>query len=360
MRTPLLFLLALSSPLLAQTSTPEAPTTPSPATAPSVSGDDAKILEKFAQAQKDFEGRKKDIAAAALGRFTSGAASEAAALQLYFTCQQIVQDRVPDLDGDTKKDAKEQQERLKQQAEQMAEIPGFSAVLQLQLQYLVLTMEAPTIKERSVLITRLKDFAGKAVDIMKTYTSPPGEPQHKVVATVGSGKGKREQEKQRDAQREERARQQVIQLARQSAMGSIFAQAYSLQNYFKPVEGWPPSALDLPAIYTGMVLPYYRETKKEFVAPTWDEYLGHEATLQRCSLDDRGYARWGIGAYKNLIWSKWMDLFHNGVDRMTAADELAKLCKENPAHPSVGAWMQQLSELANTIKNGSATAEAAP
>ncbi len=360
MRTPLFFLLALGSPLLAQIAAPEATPPSAPATAPAASGDDAKILDKLAQAQKAFEARKKDIAAAALGRFTSGAMSEAAAIQLYFTCQQIVQDRVPDLDGETKKDAKEEQDRIKHQAEQSTEIPGFGAVLQLQLQYLMLTMEAPAIKEHGMLISRLRDFAGKATSVMKTYVSPSSDHQHKLVATVGGARGKREMEKQRDAQREERSRQQVIQLAKQSAMGCMFAQAYSLQNYFKPMDGWPPSALDFSAIYTGMVLPYYRETKKEFIAPTWDEYLGHEATLQRCSLDDRGYARWGVGAYKSLLWSKWMDLLHNGVDRLMAADELAKLCKDNPAHPSVGAWMQQLTELSNQIKNGNATAEVEP
>lgn len=330
--------------------------TPStPATNPALDpADNAKIVDRLARAQKEFEVRKKEIATNALAKFTSGAMSEAAAVQFYFTCQQIVQDRIPDLDGATKQDAKDRQERVKQQTEQIEDSPGRAAVLQMQLQYLVLTMEAPQMTDRGAVISRLKDFASRAVGLVKTYTSPPADPVHKAGAgtSKNGNTSKREIEKQREDQRHERARQQVVQLAQQSVMGSVFAQAYNLQNYFKPVEGWPGSPLDLANAYTGMIIPYYREEKRDFLGPAWDEYINLESSVQRCALDDRAYARWGVGTYKNLQWTKWKDLLQHGVNRVMAADELSKLCTENLSHPSVGGWIEDLARTIETLNAG--------
>lgn len=359
MRTPFLHLLALviaSTQAGAQSPAPPAtdPVPENPAAAAAVAGENARILEKLARAQKDFEVRKKEIATNALARFTSGAMSEDAAVQFYFTCQQIVQDRVPVLDGQTKQDAKERQDRMKQEADVIADTPGRAAVIQLQLQYLVLTMEAPGYKDRGALISRLKDFAVRATGVLKTYTTPEQDTSHTKPGGKASGNNtRRDMEKQREEMQQERARRQVVQIAQQGVMGSVFAQAFNLSQYFKPMEGWPGSPLDLAGAYTGMILPYYRENKKEFLGPAWDDYMNLESTVQRCSLDDRSYARWGVGAYKNLQWSKWMDLLHNGMNRVTAADELSKLCTENPTHPNVGGWIDQLTKEMEILRNGS-------
>lgn len=362
MRTNLPLLLALvtlQTPVRAQSPTPVPGTTPeAPVVAsessPPTAEENAQILEKFAKAQKDFDVRKKDIANTALAKFTSGALSEDAAVQLYFTCEQILRDRLPALDGQTRPDLRERQEQMKQAAEQISASPGYAAMLQLQLQYLVLTMEAPGFKDRGALISRLKDFAIKAVGLVKMYSAPPADSdQSRTGGKGGSASTRREMEKRREMQQDERSRRQVLQISQQGAMGSVFAQAYNLHSYFKPMEGWPDSPLAIANAYNGMILPYYRENKKEFLGPAWDDYLNLEATLQRCAMDDRGYARWGMGAYKNLQWSKWMDLLRNGVNRVMAADELAKLCSENPTHPSVGGWIEQLATEMQVLSGGS-------
>ena len=333
-----------------------AQTTPPPATVPAESEvkplapeEAAKIADQFAALDKEFESKKREIVTLALGRYSSAAQSENAAVQFYFECQRLLEERKPDLDGpDSRKDAKEKADRNKQHYDAIQDTPGYGAVLQLQLQFLVLTMEAPGVKDYGSLVGRVRDFANKAVGIVQTYTAPP-EPEHRPASTVKSS-SKRESQKQKDNRGDERSRHQVAQLAQRGVMGSFFAQAYSLPSYFKPMENWPQSPLDLQSIYGSMILPYYRKFKPELLGSEWDQFIKLQALLQRYSSDDNDYARWLITEYKTLQWNKWRDLLDNGANRIMAADELVKLCKENPAHPSVVGWVQELVKRAEALK----------
>jgi hypothetical protein len=149
----------------------------------------------------------------------------------------------------------------------------------------------------------------------------------------------------RDEREHERARRDLVQQAKTGVMGSVFAQAYNLSNYFEPMENWPDSPLNLEQIFKGFVFPYRQENKPELLASDWDEYIKHVTHLERCSQDERGYARWLVGSYKSLLWSKWRDLMKNGINRAVAADELVKLIKENPTHEAVSGWVGDLSSL---------------
>lgn len=339
------------------TQVPAAPAVGSP-----ISEDSMKLILKLEQATKEFDSKKKDIANAALAKYTSAAMSELAAAQFYLTCQQMVQDRLPDLDGVSKKDIKDKQDRTKQQAERIEDTPGRAAVLQMQVQYLVLTMEAPAMKDEGALVSRVHDFMLKAVALVKQYAWPVVEdPQKKPVATVASAaRSKREQEKVRDEKEAERHRREIMQLAGMGVMGSIFAQAYNLQNYFKPREDWPNSPLDLDHIFTGVILPYRHVNKPELLESAWDEFIGLMTTVQRCSTDERGYSKWLIGGYKGLLWRKWQDLYQYGVHKATAVDELVKLVKENPTHSDIGTWAGELTTLAEQLKNPNAVPATPP
>lgn len=342
MRFSLLFCLCgvlwTTGTLAQSTGAPPAPGVP-------LTEEDAQIVLKLAQVQKDFEARKKDVITMALGRYSSAAQSEFAAAQYYVECQALVQSRTPDLDGVTTKDVKD---KSKQQLDSLENAPGRAAILQLQLQYLVFMIEAPKMKDRGAMVARLRDFAAKGIELVKAY-SAPAPPEHKPVASVKT-KGKKTDP--REQQQDDRARRQLVRSATQGVMGSIFAQAYNLQNYFKPMDGWPQSPLDLNGIYTGMLMPFYREQKKDMLGSIWDEYIANQALLERCSNDDKGYGNWLIGAGRTLQWQKWKDLLANGKNRVAAADELVKLCKENATHPEVGAWVQELAQLMEQVRTG--------
>ncbi len=309
---------------------------------------DAAIVAKLAEAQKEFDQRKKEVARTALGRFSSAAMSEAAAFAFYSECQRMLESRMPDVDTSGGKNDRGTPRRTNSDA--MESVPGRGAVLQLQLQFLVFTMEAPDMKDRGAMIARMRDFCGKAVALMQTLGAAP-EPDRKVVATVKSGS--KRQRDDRDLEREAQARRQLIHSAlRQGPMDTVFARAYNLKSYFQPPENWPASPLALDSVYSGMLLPFYRAQKPEMLGGIWDEYLSREAVLQRAASDDDGYGRWLASSAKSLQWSKWKDLLVNGRNRAVAADELVKLAKENATHQEVGSWMRELSQLMEQIKTG--------
>ena len=332
---------------------------PKPA-APSLPPELAGVVEKFQQAAKDFESKKKEIATTALGRYSSAAQSELSAAQFYITCQQMVQARLPDLNGVTKKDEKEKQDRAKQMADRIEEAPGRAAVLQLQLQYLVFTMEAPQMKDRGAVVSRLKDFAGKAVNLIATYAGVPTDETKEKERSSSGNRSRREAEKIKDEREMERARRDLVQQAKTGVMGSIFAQAFNLQNYFEPMDNWPESPLNLEQIFKNFVFPYRQQNKPELMASEWDEYIAHVTHLERCSQDERGYSRWLVGHYKSLQWSKWRDLMKNGVSRAMAADELVKLIKENPTNEAVSSWVEDLSSLTEELVNSPVAPPAEP
>ncbi|MDB6120659.1 MAG: hypothetical protein JWO08_4440, partial [Verrucomicrobiaceae bacterium] len=148
---------------------------------------------------------------------------------------------------------------------------------------------------------------------------------------------------------EDRARRQIIQTMEQGVLGTAFAQAYNLRNYFKPLDGWCDSPLNLDEIYNTFVLSWYREHNPLELSNVWDEYLGHQLALHRCSQDDNAFAHWGITGYKDLQWRKWLDLLKYGTRRPVALDELVKLVKENLTYPGVEQWVSDLTSLANSI-----------
>lgn len=341
-------LIGLLPTLRAQTSSPApvVPTVVSPES-DALSPEAMQILKKLTAVKASFDSQKKEVAASALARYTAGAQSEATAVALYMSCLQIVQGRVPDLNGTTKEEARDQQDRLKAIAERNVDSPGRAALLQMQLQFLVFTMQARDIEDRAAVMIRLKEFATRAIGMLGTYY-PVEAPQK---AGSGSSKSRKDKERSQEARESEAALRDLVKLARTGVMGSLFAEAYNLSNYFKPLEGWPKSLIDLDAIFTGHLIPYMRSNKPELLAKEWDDYVKLTTALERLTSDESGYARWLVGDYKNLQWKRAMDLLRHGTDRSAAADELVTLVKENPTHPSISTWVTELEKAAEEILN---------
>ena len=316
--------------------------------------DRAKILERVKQLQEEFDRQKHDITKGGIARFEAAAASEVAAVEFQLACQKIVHDRVPDLDASNDKiEAKIAQDKVKQQVEAFEAAPGRATAVRTQLEFLVLTLKAPTIKDESVLVAKAREIVNKAMTVVKTFASPNAETVNvkKLTPVPANPKTKvKAPSLARISKEEDKARKQIIQTMRQDVMDSIFSQAYNLKNYFKPVDRWGDSALHLAGFYENLILPWFREHKRDDLPAIWDEYVGHELALHRCSEDDPEFAKWGITGYKDLLWDKSMDLLTYGNHRAQSLDELSKLIKENPSHPRIERWVESISALAETLK----------
>ncbi len=326
---------------------------PEPVPPPEMSeAEKAKVLEKVKKMQAEYDAMKREVTNSALSRYEGASASEGAALEFFLSCQKIIKDRTPDIETPEQdaKNAKADRAKLKQQMESYQEAPGRATALKTQLEYLVLTIQAPGLKDRGTLVSKVRDMVGKAMNVVKTYAAPNVDPV-KRVAPIVSGKGRvKMPTAQYKDKEEERARRDITRTMKQGVMGTPFAEAYNLTNYFKPADNWSDSPLDLNGIYLNFVLPWYKENKRGDLNQVWDEYLGHELALHRCEQDDFAFATWGVTGYKNLLWKKWMDLLVYGMNRSLALDELAKMVKENPSHPDVENWINDLARVASEIR----------
>jgi len=322
----------------------------------------AKILEKVKQLKDDFDKQTNDVNKGGLARFEAAAATELAAVEFYLACQKIVIERTPDLDpSNDKQDAKAAQERVKQQVEAYEAAPGKATALKTELEFLVLTLKAPTMSDKAVVVAKLRDVVGKAMNVVKTFAGPNAEPLNvkKLAASSGSKSKSKAPTPARRSSLEEKARHQIIQTMQQDVMKSIFAQAYNLKNYSKPLENWGVSPLDLSTIYEGFVIPWTHDNKSDDLPAVWEEYVGHVLALHRCEEEDPDFAKWGITGYKELLWDKSFDLLTYGKNRAQSLDELGKLIKENPSHPKIKTWVEQLTALADALKPPAATPEPA-
>jgi hypothetical protein len=351
-----LLTLALSPVLHAQTAeNPEAPT----ATAPTfemplgLSPDDAShLLQKLGQLHEDFAATKKELLSSALTRIRTAAASEAAAADLYLKAWKIVNiDRKPALPGASPAASLDTswQDR---QVDWMKET-GSPKALRVQLAWLALTIEASQADpgEYGKLMPRARDLSKEAAsavlalaatqaqnaepDRRSTNNPQRGAPSGKGDPRRGGGGG--------GGQRD------IEGILTQSVMSSLFAQAYNLQNYIQPPRDWSLSAMNLDAVYGQMLLPHYRRASPAELPALWDEWINYEASARRAAMNDLAFLTWGQTQGKNLQWRKHMDLIRHGVGGRASGEELVRLFKENPTHPSLGTWKQELERLTAQI-----------
>jgi hypothetical protein len=316
----------------------------------------AKLLARVEKMQKDFDQQKRDVLTSAIARLSSAAASDAAAIDLYLACRRMLADRSAAAQDaiatkkPTAKDARAVDKRQDQVRDNLEE-PGHGAVLRLQAEYLMITLEAEQSKDPAALVSRVRDFVNKAMGIVRlSINAPVDNGGKKPVATIGNKNRDRDQDKERQMELLTRARRKIPQQLQQSVMSTVFAQAYNLANYHKKIPGWVDAPLSLDRVYTSYILPHYRATRRADLVGVWDEYLGHSLAMQRAMLDDAPFARWGITDFKQLQWEKWSDLLLHGSNPSVASDELASLFHDNPSHPAIAQWLEGLKALAEPYK----------
>jgi hypothetical protein len=353
---PLLLLAVLAVTSRSQTPAP-APVNPAPA-AGLADDETARILEEITKVQREFAKTKKDLLASALERFKAASASDAQAGDFYLAAYRVVNlDRKPA----TTKEEQEERANGEWQKKALAALGegASSAPLRMQLQLLVMMLESSDTEETGAVVERLRSFMQGVIAFLPTAsTAAEQPPARRPVATVGK-KGKKDDEPRGREQDGRRPKNGATRNLRQSVMASIFAEAYNLGAYFEPPAQWPHSPADFRAAYLNVIIPWFRANKKTELPVVWDEYLKAETTMQQINLPPDALVEWGAKEYKQLHWSKCLDLLSNGVNATASAGELVKIVRENPSHPSLKTWIADLANVAEAM-GGLKFEEAAP
>jgi hypothetical protein len=311
-----------------------APTQPPPSDNPlGLSPDDASaLLGQLQKLDEDFSQSEETLLASALTRIRAATASESTSAELYLTALKIVN---ADRTGTTP--AVEPEGWREEQIEWMKE-SGAPKAIRIQLAWLGLLIEAaqkeeserPALLKKARLIT--KEAATVAQELALLPANGGGERR--------GGPGK---------ERGPGGRRDAGQFLTQSVMGSVFSEAYNLQNHIKPPQDWSLAPLNLDAVYDRMLLTDARANNPSELAALWDERIQLDAAIHRAAMSEDAFKKWGEDAGSDLMWRKQLDLLRSKVGGRAAGLELIRLFKENPTHPNLAAWKKDIDDVISSI-----------
>ena len=264
------------------------------------------ISKQLAELEGQIDKMRNDTLSGVLQKLRSAVASDAAAMAFYVDCEKLVNVDRKELDRDEAKRLAERIERNNDRRNVDTKDEGDLALAtRLQLQYLILSLEAHEAKERAPLIPKLQAYI------------------QEILANAPKLKG--------------RAFNQLsMDLA--SDRNAVVA-AFQIQRYLK-VEQWTTRPADLASMWTQTILPFYLENKPEDLPTLWDNRLSAQANFLKAIMPEAEYALWLQNEYPALRWDRAEYLVQKGPSPINGLADMLKLIKESPGHPDAPKWLK--------------------
>lgn len=273
------------------------------------------ITKQLEQIEQQINKNRGDALNTALTQFRSAMASDKSAIDLYQNCIKLVNFERKDLKGSdfqTWKDRNENQ--LKD--------PDFAAAIRLQLEYLVLSLQAQQTDNLAPLIPAVQAFLSKAVNTVQETT------KHSASGAVQRGGGR------------------LMEILNRSVSNSIFSQAYQLENHLNNKD-WEYTPLNIGSIYSKIIFPSYLENKPQELPVQWDNRINGELALRKALQSETEFKVYYTEQYPRLQWAKAQFLFSKNINSLQSLADMLKIVRENPTHPNAGEWLQQLRQNVN-------------
>ena len=344
---PLLTVLLLVTPASAQTPAPApADTAPAIGQVLLTPAQTAHILKELEKVEAQIGQGRGSIFAAALTKFREALASDTAALALYLDCYKLEHFERKNLKQSDFMDWRDRNEaRLKDD--------DFKKALLLQLEFLVLSIQAQDIKDSQKmgpLVTSLQTFLGKAITAVQGATkhtasgaveakdSGPKGGNRKGGGGGGGGLGG-----------------DITGTLRQSVSGSEFASAYLLDDHLARKE-WEYRPLDVGGIYSKVILPYYLAEKPTELPAQWDMRINAEVAMRKAIMSETEFNLYYKEEGPRMLWEKNNYLVANNVNAVTALAEMLKIIQGNPNHPDAATWLKDFREIVKNVSEPEPTA----
>ncbi|MCP5536299.1 MAG: hypothetical protein H7A51_08715 [Akkermansiaceae bacterium] len=153
----------------------------------------------------------------------------------------------------------------------------------------------------------------------------------------------------------------------QNALGSVFAQAYSLNI---KVEDWPQSAMDIAQIYNKVVLPPLRKPDRiDSLRAAWQKRILHEGYVvekwnvregstigKKDAMQPPELEKFLSEKRPQLLWQMEMDCFKAG-DQRASALRMLKHLETYLTHQDAPQWIEEFQALINPPKEPAAGAK---
>jgi hypothetical protein len=292
-----------------------------------------RILKELDKVEALIGKGRGGVFAAALAKFREGLASPSAALGLYLECYKLEH-----FDRKNLKMADFTDWRNKNEAKLKDE--DFKRALLLQLEYLVLTIQGQDIeqpKKMAPIVTAIQAFLGKEVIAIQGTTTHSASG---AVADKDSKGGRRGGNNVPAGD--------ILGTLRQSVADSIFAKAYSLDDFLKREE-WEYEPLNVKGIYNNIIFPYFLAEKPTDLPAQWDARIATEVAIRKALMSETEYNEYNRDAGPRLLWEKGNYLVLNDVNAVNAMADMLKVIQTYPSHPDANSWLKEFRELVQKV-----------
>ena len=229
----------------------------------------------------------------------AAAKTEKDALEFYLKCYREINFTRNDAKGSEWREWEERNERR-------LESDGYALALQLQLKYLILTLQ----------VHQAEDLGPLIPDIL-TYLDTIG----KSLEDLG----------------------QWQDMLRRPVTSSVFAQAYLLDKSLN-LKDWDASPLNLPGLFGKTIIPYLKKENPSQVASAWDRRISFEQQLVAIEESPALEREFTEETLPSLYWEKSVDMFDAGFQSV-AIQSMMDIARKNPRHPSALEWVRIIKDL---------------
>lgn len=285
------------------------------------------ILQQLKELEQVIARQRGDNLGAILQKLRTGASSDAAALALYAECEKIINVDRKEL---TKEEERRREEDMKRQVDRNKETRDqkeegdFGTAVRLQLQYLILALEAHETKEIEKLFPKLASYVQEVVANADKLKGRAGQYlAQSIRGGGGGGRGGR---------------------GGGGGGGNPFVTAFQLDRYLEN-DRWSLGPVDFEQVWERAVLPYYREKDKENLAAQWDARINAESGFRKGSMSEQEFLLWQQNDLPAIKWERAKDIYANSYKPVNGMADMLRLIKEAPGHPDAPKWVEELRGL---------------
>lgn len=303
----------------------------------------AHILKELEKVEAQIGQGRGGVFSNALAKFRAAMGSGPSAVALYLDCYKLEHFDRKDLktaDFTEWKDRNE--ERLKDD--------DFGKALALQLEYMVITIQAQDIGDVTKMgpvVAALQAYIAKVVTAVQESTkhTASGAVELKDAAKGNGNGGQRRGGGQGGGGRWGVGDSSALaSTLRQSVKGTEFSNAYLLNDYLNLKE-WEYSPLNIEGIYSNVILPYYRSEKPTELGAQWDLRISAELALRKAVLSESEFGIYNGEQGPRMQWEKQNDLLVSNINPVNALAEMLKLIQANPNHPDAAGWLDTFKQI---------------
>lgn len=308
----------------------------------------AHILKELEKVQAQIGQGRGGVFSNALTKFREGMNSGPAAVSLYLDCYKLEHFERKDLKAADFIEWKDRnEERLKE--------ADFGKALALQLEYLVLTIQAQEItdiKKMGPLVTSLQAFMAKEIQAVQEAIkhTASGAVEVKEPTKGNAGGQRRGGGGGGDGGRWGAGDASALAVTlRQSVRGTEFCNAYLLDDYMTQ-KAWEYVPLNVGGIYSNVIFPYYKSEKPAELGGQWDQRISAEMALRKAVLSETEYGIFYAEQNPRLLWQKQSDLLSTRINPVNALAEMLKIIQANPNHPDAATWLETFKGIVENIQ----------